>query len=170
MWPDGTGCCSQAADLAAGPAAPQATGGDAPHRRWPGTDHLGLCTLKPGRAADPVRAVGKTGMNLISLATSRLGSRLIITLCRILPGTWAYRLAWGLACYLASRRQLPFVEALYRNMAVVGNLPEGILSWRGQFGAYCTTHSAVMSTCSARYRQARKPSTQRAASIQPPTD
>jgi lauroyl/myristoyl acyltransferase len=64
-------------------------------------------------------------MNLISLATSRLGSRLIITLCRILPGTWAYRLASGLACYLASRRQLPFVEALYRNMAVVGNLPEG---------------------------------------------
>ncbi len=64
-------------------------------------------------------------MNLISFGTTRLGSRLIILLCRILPGALAYRIAGWLACLLAPQRQLSFIEALYRNLGIVCNLPDG---------------------------------------------
>jgi lauroyl/myristoyl acyltransferase len=67
---------------------------------------------------------GESGVNLITLATSRLGSLIIIWICRILPHTLAYRLAWRLSLHLAQQDELPFVKALRRNMAVVGDLTE----------------------------------------------
>jgi len=50
---------------------------------------------------------------------------MVILICRILPHTLAYRLAWRLSLHLAQRDELPFVKALYRNMAVVNDLPDG---------------------------------------------
>jgi lauroyl/myristoyl acyltransferase len=63
-------------------------------------------------------------MNLVSLATSRLGPSLVMFLCRVLPGRQIYRLANWISSYVSRQHELPFVRALRANMAVVRGLPE----------------------------------------------
>jgi lauroyl/myristoyl acyltransferase len=63
-------------------------------------------------------------MNLVSLATSRWGPSLIMFLCRILPSRQLNRLANWISSYVSRQHQLPFVQALRSNMAVVRGLPE----------------------------------------------
>ena len=62
-------------------------------------------------------------MNLISLATSRWGPSLCMFLCRVLPQRAAYRLARWVSSHLARQKDLPFVQSLRANMAVVQGLP-----------------------------------------------
>jgi lauroyl/myristoyl acyltransferase len=63
-------------------------------------------------------------MNLVSLATSRLGPSLVMFLCRVLPGHQIYRLGNWISSYVSRQHELPFVRALRANMAVVRGLPE----------------------------------------------
>jgi lauroyl/myristoyl acyltransferase len=63
-------------------------------------------------------------MNLISLATNRLGPVLVMFLCRVLPRQQLYRLGRWIASFVSRQREHPFVKALRANMAVVRGLPE----------------------------------------------
>lgn len=63
-------------------------------------------------------------MDLISLATSRWGPQGVMLLCRVLPGGLIRRLSRPISQYLARRPDLPFVQALRANIAVVQGLPE----------------------------------------------
>lgn len=62
-------------------------------------------------------------MNLIALTTSRWGPSLIMRLCRVLPCGVARRLARWITSTLARRVDLPFIQALRANQAVVHGLP-----------------------------------------------
>jgi lauroyl/myristoyl acyltransferase len=63
-------------------------------------------------------------MNLVSLATSRLGPSMVMFLCRVLSGHQIHRLASWISSYVSRQHKLPFVCALRANMAVVHGLPE----------------------------------------------
>jgi len=63
-------------------------------------------------------------MNLISVATSKWGPSWAMVICRVLPCKLVYRLAGWLSSYLARQRDIPFVQALYINMAVVHRLSD----------------------------------------------
>ncbi|NIM94831.1 MAG: hypothetical protein GTO18_14115 [Anaerolineales bacterium] len=63
-------------------------------------------------------------MNLIDLATSSWGPFLARTMCKVLPRQWTYRIGDQLSAIASRQDQLPFVQALRTNMAVVLGLPE----------------------------------------------
>ena len=62
-------------------------------------------------------------MNLVDLANSRLGPPLGILLSRVLPRRTAYRLADSMAAATARRAELPLVQAVRANQAVLRDLP-----------------------------------------------
>jgi lauroyl/myristoyl acyltransferase len=64
-------------------------------------------------------------MDLISMATSRNGLSMVRFLCRVLPPRAIRLLGRWFAAYLARRDDLPFVQALASNLAVVHGLPAG---------------------------------------------
>ena len=64
-------------------------------------------------------------MDPISLATSRWGPSLVMMLCRVLPRAAIRRLGRWLSAYLSRRNDLPFIQALIANQAVILELPEG---------------------------------------------
>lgn len=63
-------------------------------------------------------------MNPIALVTARYGPLLLMLLCRLLPLPWAYRMGNWLVGRIAGRQDLPLVQALHANLAVVYGLPE----------------------------------------------
>lgn len=62
-------------------------------------------------------------MDFISLATSRWGPSMVRVLCRVLPPRAIHLLGRWIAAYLACRADLPFVQALRTNLAVIHGLP-----------------------------------------------
>jgi lauroyl/myristoyl acyltransferase len=63
-------------------------------------------------------------MDLVKLATSRLGPAIATTLANTLPQPAAYRLADGLAGILSSKKDRPLTQSLAKNMSLVMALPE----------------------------------------------
>ena len=64
-------------------------------------------------------------MKRIDVTNASLGPKWIRKLCNFLPRSHAYCLGDALASFIARRRDLPLVKALYGNMAVVHGIPEG---------------------------------------------
>lgn len=63
-------------------------------------------------------------MRLFQLATSRFGPPIVIALCRLLPLPWAYRLGEWLVSLVQRRQDLPFIQGLRTNLAVLHGAPE----------------------------------------------
>ena len=62
-------------------------------------------------------------MNLVALTDNSLGPSLIMRLCRLLPCCATRCLARWITATLARRVDLPFIQALRANQAVVHGLP-----------------------------------------------
>jgi len=62
-------------------------------------------------------------MKLFQLATSRYGPSIVMLLCRLLPLHWAYRLGEWLAALVGRRQDLPFVQGVRANLAVLHGVP-----------------------------------------------
>jgi KDO2-lipid IV(A) lauroyltransferase len=63
-------------------------------------------------------------MKLFQLATSRFGPHIVMLLCRLLPLRWAYRLGEWLVALVGRRQDLPFVQGVRANLAVLHGVPE----------------------------------------------
>jgi lauroyl/myristoyl acyltransferase len=64
-------------------------------------------------------------MKWIDFTNASLGPKWMRKLCILLPRAQAYRLGDAFASFMARRRELPLIKALYGNIAVVHGLPEG---------------------------------------------
>jgi lauroyl/myristoyl acyltransferase len=64
-------------------------------------------------------------MNWTDVTSSSWGPKMVRTLCSVLPRTQAYQLGDRLTSYMTHQKELPLVNGLHANMAVVYGLPEG---------------------------------------------